>query len=839
MFIKRFFIAFFSGIAVFFFTLKLGHSAEDLVFTRELPSVNNITGAFQGEVAFMQTHLVFPSATERQHADQFERPKLIANRDALLLFTPIDHHHATQYIAQVADRGFPLDPPEQLPRSDQPLYGVYGNKPRVLYSTKSWSALVPGQYLNGESPMVKIIRASDHAESSAPLELSAPTERVLININIGMLTEPQDTHTWTKDPARMSLDFFHKTPISRLTASQYLPAHFRRITLANGTVYTHRSAQIYDYNAGLRGEKASVYLGDLATFARSTVCGGIGLANVGTIYSGGSSLKWPRNFKQTVVHTSIGKYTSPDGGEIIGRHGCYGLEGTPQLLSTTDNEYTHELGHGDGIQMHYPGGIKSIQSIEAGWGYDPFRDRLLGNLFWYRNNIARIEGGHTREPFAGQFQFNTDAMACGGVPGSHMSLFTSYTPYSAKIIQDHLEDIGVLNPYSSSGYRKWNKDSRSMEDASSLSYPRPTMIGVPVITLIGYYDPERELTGQMYPALFGNWGNVFEPVEDASARFTLSIQRQDGTEVTYPLGGRRLSPREMNKFHLNLKFDSSNPWICASLFCQAGGTREIVDRLSIETPESARCLPNPIVVGGDDGYGRAALSLLEISEYFREQFLTLDEFEEKLEGIYGKLRVYQPDNPINLGCLYTTADHGRYFQSLGAGASLPEPSLDERLHWRYLGESAPYILPIYDMVSINQATPDYSLQARDRSSIYFYIPVNKHSVLYADSCTENDKKWGAGKGYTKVIVNAINQTDTLTYRLTLRGNKQNIYRNFEYKLNEGLQKECGVAKITFEAVDNLGLAAGSYFVDFPMIAQGWHDPSFKKKIQVRGSINHS
>ena len=42
-------------------------------------------------------------------------------------------------------------------------------------------------------------------------------------------------------------------------------------------------------------------------------------------------------------------------------------------------------------------------------------------------------------------------------------------------------------------------------------YPRkPVNIGIPVTTLVGFYDPELTMRTYIYPALHGSYGNVFE-----------------------------------------------------------------------------------------------------------------------------------------------------------------------------------------------------------------------------------------------------------------------------------------------------------------------------------------
>ena len=49
----------------------------------------------------------------------------------------------------------------------------------------------------------------------------------------------------------------------------------------------------------------------------------------------------------------------------------------------------------------------------------------------------------------------------------------------------------------------------------NVDYPRkPLSQGIPVTTLLGYYDPEQKLKSYIYPALHSAYGNIFEEISE-------------------------------------------------------------------------------------------------------------------------------------------------------------------------------------------------------------------------------------------------------------------------------------------------------------------------------------
>lgn len=82
---------------------------------------------------------------------------------------------------------------------------------------------------------------------------------------------------------------------------------------------------------------------------------------------------------------------------------------------------------------------------------------------------------------------------------------------------------------------------------------KPQAFGVPVVTLIGYYDPQGELPGTIYPALRGSYGYCYAPDGDAIRKTDCYLEVKTGKgNLRYRLAPARLRNDVMNKFHINV-----------------------------------------------------------------------------------------------------------------------------------------------------------------------------------------------------------------------------------------------------------------------------------------------
>ena len=110
---------------------------------------------------------------------------------------------------------------------------------------------------------------------------------------------------------------------------------------------------------------------------------------------------------------------------------------------------------------------------------------------------------------------------------------------------------------------------------------RPTSFGVPVTTLVGYYDPQNKLDSYIFPALHGSYGYVY-PDDSANliaGECALEINTSKGDILTYALKNNRRNADNMNKFHVNVA-RSEKP-VTAAVVCDG----KVLNSMVISTPK--------------------------------------------------------------------------------------------------------------------------------------------------------------------------------------------------------------------------------------------------------------
>jgi hypothetical protein len=819
-----------------------------LDFSEGLPLRANLTGTLAGEVKFIQSRAVYP----KRNAGE-ERALLTMHREALLMFTPTADTNLTKVDVTVTNNAgqtfnTSLAHPYAIPGSDQ---NTSDSRPRVLFSKNAWSVAIPWQYVTNK---MSISLTSNNGKTSTlkagDIDVSAPMELVTLHIDLGMLTEPQGTNTWTLDHgnrnARLALDYFQKMPIAKFTTGQYLPVHLKEIVMSNGEYYKTKSS--------FTG--ADVYTGDLReSIAKGLISIGINQANVGVLSASADQDSSTRPFRETVVHTSRGVYTDAATGQAaVVPHGLSGGAGKLTLLGTEGNEFTHEYGHDHGLG-HYPGDDKSFYTQDAGWGYDIFRQRFIGTVYWQTPaTTASIDTNSTtykKEAYAGKYTWNTDAMGGGGTSGN-ISVFTQHTGYSTFLIQNNLVgSSGVLDASSATGYKFWNATTQTMTD-KVVGTPKPDQMGVPVMTLLGYYDPQLAMNGFndhvaggkkfpndngfIFPALYANWGNYFTPdtvrnskTALANSKCELAVTDSTNNVLHFPLLDTRLSAGKMNQFHVNLP-TKNTVYSSAQLLCST----KVMATISIAPPSAV--LPAAIVVGKEAGMVTAALKLPAFSEsYYPQSFADEAELEEGVSHLYGPTSNYASDKPVTAGKLYKY--QGNYYLSKKDGIN-SAPS-NASADWYLLGEGSTLISK--DTLGIDKVGTDYVSTVLNReSAVIYYIPADGVNVLESEASSPAVRQWYAAGSYSTLKVNAISTANGKVYPVALRGgatpNANNAIGNYR-KLQSGVGKEeSGMARIYMVAADNPSLPAGSYNVSFNMYATGWHKEEFIRAIKVSGTV---
>lgn len=140
---------------------------------------------------------------------------------------------------------------------------------------------------------------------------------------------------------------------------------------------------------------------------------------------------------------------------------------------------------------------------------------------------------------------------------------------------------GFQKSYVSDG-KRWKEERETKQSALR----KPQAFGVPVTTLVGYYDPQGELKTTIYPPLHGAYGFTYaddcgpgvEPTSQTGgpgeAGCHLLVETRDGP-LRFRLAGHRLSAKVMNKFHVNIA-ESSQPR-SVSVVCDG----KVLDKRSI------------------------------------------------------------------------------------------------------------------------------------------------------------------------------------------------------------------------------------------------------------------
>lgn len=575
---------------------------------------NDLDGDLPAMVQFAQSHTVDPSGNEEKNM-----PRLTSERAALLLVTPdpsLGEIESLQLVASVdgvAKSAVAMLHPNEMYRSDS---NNSDGRPDYNYSRRAWSVHLPWDWVKpGLSLTVTDTSGRTGTLAADKIDFAAPAELVVQSIRLGMLTDPpaeNDNHWMLRAPARAAADYFQTIPAARMTVGYYEPVRLDRVMVASGVIYDTASA----------GE-GGVYSGDMReNTGKSTVSVGVNLANFGATSSGMQSQSQPQLFQHVLAHHNVGNYSNG-----VQSHGLSGGNGMLTVYATRGNEFSHEIGHHYGLG-HYPGAkdgnnFWAGHHHDSGWGYIAYRKRMRGNLNWSKSDTTAMAG---MPDYAGIYAFGTDAMS-GGHYSSSLSKYTHYTGYSTKIaIQPRLDRV-IPSAESSTGYLKWNADSRRMEEVSpdlpgghsqwffntaDGKYPKPRLVGAPVFTILGGYDPDTG-RGLLYPAFRGNWGNVFDlpaPADDATARqcwLDVSFVGKPNRKIA--LFGNKPQSGSVNKLHVNLA--QADAPSAAKLMCQDAGAAA-VQLHAITIPQGLPPMPAPVVIGKEAGY--IALRKIELPE---------------------------------------------------------------------------------------------------------------------------------------------------------------------------------------------------------------------------------
>ncbi|MEH6449408.1 MAG: M66 family metalloprotease [Oleispira sp.] len=574
------------------------------------PLVNHLSGDLAGQVKFVQSHSVAPNNNfERNTGDETQSrymPRLVALRDALLLFNPDTTHMPINVDVEVSLNGealghYPMTHPYALYKSD------YEGPINIEYSHSAWSVELPWDVIrNGMS--LKFTSNQDSASEvsgeliAANIDIGEASQIILQSIRLGMLTHVDKVagHFTLNNPWSAAADYFQTVPVSKLVVASYADMELSKTIVADGTIYDTASA----------GD-GGVYSGDMReSVAKSQVSTGINLANFG-ITSNNNRQSYPHLFKQVTNHHAWGNYQNGRQG-----HGLSGGNGIGTLYNSWGNEASHEWGHGYGLG-HYPGSSLTEDQrwkrhhADSGWGFIAHRNRLRSSLY---SGIVESSPEH----YKGIYRYHHDAMS-GGSNSSRFSVYTYHTGYSARIIQNHLERFPLADSNFASGYKKWDESTGSY---LQFDYPAEDQrlaaqqVGVPVATILGGYDPTGA-SALIYPVFHGNYGNVFDlPAPDLTQTdgiCWLAINNTANQPRKIALAGTRHHSGSINQLHINVAADYLPT--SASVTCRRMGTD--VELASTEFDGIIPALPELAIVGQEAGYvGLRANEMVQLSEAF-------------------------------------------------------------------------------------------------------------------------------------------------------------------------------------------------------------------------------
>ena len=583
------------------------------------PLRDDLSGALSGQVQFAQSHTIDASGNRAS-----AMPTLVTQRAALLLFSP--EKAARSVSVEVRQDGvvvstIALDDPTQIPRSDMV---ITGNREDVVYTRKAWTTQLPWDVMRkGLSLTFTTDTGETGVLAADEIEFAAPTELIISSVELGMLTAAPTSagHYLLNDPARAGSDYFQTLPVAKMIVADYESVSLEKVIVASGTIYTSSSATTGD-----------TYSGDMReNVGKAQVSTGINLANFGTASSTMNQVQ-PGTFNQRIIHHSAGTYTNG-----VVSHGLSGGNGMATLFDSVGNELSHELGHSYGLG-HYPGTdhgatgddlvINATHHSDSGWGYIAYRDRMRSNLAGGSTFLPGgfdVGAGPFLQNYQGIYNYNRDAMS-GGWVTSTLSRYTHYTGYSADIIQRSLKTVVPDLAYPS-GYRDWDAASGAYVDATIVNprfaSPRPSEVGVAVVTVLGGYNPSAVDQTLMYPAFRSNYGNVFTPAADSVDTDKVSATRHCWISVSFLDGHKEntalLATDGVKQFNLNL--DAEDKPTGASISCRKDGvTTQLGDAITIATDLAP--LAPAVVIGEEQGY--SALRAVE-----------LPELESALQGLVG------------------------------------------------------------------------------------------------------------------------------------------------------------------------------------------------------------
>jgi hypothetical protein len=491
------------------------------------------TGTLTGAIEFGQTHVTATDETRLA-------PPLVAEREAMLLFTPASGFDADDDLRVGAFEDgavlgvLRLVPPEQLPQAlEQDLTDVA----LTPYSVSAWSAALPWHWMRDGVDL-----AIGHASADGGLDvltnpltgLGAPHTFTISRSKIVLFGTP-DFDTSTVAPAKLAQDFFATLPFAELRFVDSAP--WRLDALVIPTPGGPRLVSSEDERLSLTHES------DRWSILKQQFALRMSLANTGrglvyttpsdgdnSPYGFGTSLGigWVRDGSGTYIDINNSPYAAGwTGWSALWQGECANVFNHELGHSMTLNHFTNGAAANWGIEEEYP--LEGTQLASHPWGFDTTRREFRT---WYRVDA----GGPVTD--GGDWVGKRDAMN-GGESSNSVSCFPPYTAYHSWKIQDWAQSAPTLMELDGSAtVARWSAASSSyVAESAAAPHQEPIAVGVPVLTLTGTLGNDEEAC-QTYPPNFLPSGNAFalpDPTDLAlasdyeGARWFLEIDYADGS----------------------------------------------------------------------------------------------------------------------------------------------------------------------------------------------------------------------------------------------------------------------------------------------------------------------
>jgi hypothetical protein len=463
-------------------------------------------GLLAGGLEFGQTHVVEPE-------DPRLSPPVIAEREAMLLFTPVASLDPGEDLRVAAFEGstvlgvIQMAAPEDLPQAlEQSISTVALDS----YSGASWSAALPWHWMR-EGVVLRIghpaTKGGIHTLEHPLVGLGAPHTFTLSRAKIVLFGEA-DFDTSTVPAAKLARDFFAATPFAELRWVDSAPWRLDELVVRTAEGPRLVSSETERVAITSDEDRWSILKHQL-TLRMSMANTGRGLIRVGS----GSGDSSPYSFGTAL---GLGWVRNGDGtySDINNSPHAAGWTGWSSLwLGECGNVFVHELGHsmtmlhfGDGtaaswgIDDEYP--ANGTHVFGHPWGFDSTRREFRT---WYQVNGQGPILDDDGLPVGKRDPMN------GGEGANALTCFPQYTGYHAWKAQDWAQgEATIAAPGGQAGIYRWDEATASyLHEAAASDRQEPTAVDVPVLTMTGTLSNDDGAC-QTYPPIRWSAGNLFE-----------------------------------------------------------------------------------------------------------------------------------------------------------------------------------------------------------------------------------------------------------------------------------------------------------------------------------------